>query len=357
MAGTRAVEEVDLASAYFERLRERFEAAAEAVGGAATLDLEMAGLPLRVRCAGEPLRRALLGPFEHLASAAGGEPALSVSVFDTAGSGVDPPPPLWEPLDAAPGTNPAARLRSDRACVLAAAGSRALTAAKPAAGEAVFHLPDGGAVPASERAAPIREALQLLMSARGRSLVHAAAVGRGGRGALLVGRGGSGKSTLALACALAGMEIAGDDYVLLEPRAPAAYAMHSTAKLTAESAARLGVPAAAIDPAGFEPTLEGTPKALVEIRALAPGRMTRRLELGALVAPSIGARTELRRVSGAAGLRAVAPSTIVQSGFAGGSALAHLAELARRVPSHALELGPDPAANAAAVERVVAELG
>jgi hypothetical protein len=132
--------------------------------------------------------------------------------------------------------------------------------------------------------------------------------------------------------------------------------MHSTAKLTAGSVARLGIPAAAIDSAGFEPTLEGTPKALVDIRVLAPGRITRRLEVGALVAPSIGGRTELRRVSGAEGLRAVAPSTIVQSGFAGASALAGLAGLARRVPSYALELGPDPAANAAAVERVVAEL-
>ena len=116
-----------------------------------------------------------------------------------------------------PGTNPVARLRSERACVLAAAGSRGLTAALPAEGVAVFQLPDATAIPASERAAPIREALQLLMAGRGRLMTHAGAVGRDGRGALLVGHGGSGKSTLALSCALAGMEIVADDYVLLEP--------------------------------------------------------------------------------------------------------------------------------------------
>jgi hypothetical protein len=368
----------DLAAAYFAQLRERFERAAEAAGGAGTLDLEMAGLRLRLRYAGEQLRTALLTPFEHLAASAGGDPELTISLFDSASSGVEPPPPLWQPLDAAPGTNPVARLRSERACVLAAAGSRALTAAEPEAGVAVFHLPDAAAVPASERAAPMREALQLLMTARGKLMTHAGAVGRDGRGVLLVGRGGSGKSTLALSCALAGMEIVADDYVLLEPGSLVAHAMQSTAKLTEDSAERLGVPAPAIDPAGFEPTLEGPAKALADIRTIAPGQMRPRLAIGAIVAPVLPsltsplfAYTAIKgevsasdggmepvpiRISAAEGLRAVAPSTIVQGGFGGGDSLARLADLVRRVPSYALELGPDPGANAAAVDRLVAEL-
>ncbi len=367
----------DLAREYFEQLLDRFEQAATAVGDAGSLDLEMAGLRLRLRYAGERLRDELLAPFEHLASQEQGDPELTISLFDTVSSGIDPPPPAWEPILAAPGTNPIARLRSERACVLAAAGSRGLTAALPADGVAVFHLPDAAAIPASERAAPIREALQLLMAARGRLMTHAGAVGRDGRGALLVGRGGSGKSTLALSCAIAGMEIVADDYVLLEPASLTAHAMQSTAKLTEDSAARLGIPAAAIDAAGFEPTLEGPAKALVEIRELAPGTVRRHLEIGAIVAPSISPLTSrfvspgatksevsetsgppvLRAVSSAEGLRAVAPSTIVQSGFAGGGALAALAALVREVPSYALELSPDPATNAAVVDRLVAELG
>jgi hypothetical protein len=360
--------ETDLAAAYFDRLRERFEDAVSA----GTLDLEMAGLPVRLRYAGEGLRANLLAPFEHLAASFTGDPALTISAFDTASSGVEPPAPLWESIEAAPGTNPVVRLRSERACVLAAAGSRALTAAEPGAGEAVFHLPDATAIPPSERAAPIREALQLLMAARGRLMTHAGAVGREGRGVLLVGRGGSGKSTLALSCALAGMEIVADDYVLLEPSSLSAHAMQSTAKLTKDSAERLGIPAAALDPAGFEPTLEGPTKALVDIRTLAPGTLKRQLEIRAIVAPALRpsaaaniaggdgfARVAptVRPVSAAEGLRAVAPSTIVQSGFGGGSSLTVLADLVRRVPSYALDLSPDPAANAAAIDRLVAELG
>lgn len=374
MPGRLAVRpaEADLASEYFEQLLDRSERAATAFGGAGTLDLEMAGLRLRLRYAGAELREGLLAPFEHLACQEGGDPDLTISLFDTASSGIEPPPPLWQPVVAAPGTNPAARLRSERACVFAATGSRGLTAALPAEGVAVFHLPDAAAIPASERAAPIREALQLLMGARGRLMTHAGAVGRDGQGVLLVGRGGSGKSTLALSCALAGMEIVADDYVLLEPDSLTAHAMQSTAKLTEDSASRLGIPPGAIDPAGFEPTLEGPAKALVDIRDLAPGGTKHALDITAVVAPTIPRLTSrfvahtankqevsrsLRRVSAGEGLRAVAPSTVVQAGFGGGGSLATLADLVRRVPSYALELSPDPAANARAVDRLVAELG
>lgn len=375
----------DLAATYFDQLRERFEDAAVAVRDAiatdiprsriastGTLDLEMAGLPLRLRYAGEGLRAELLAPFEHLAAGFAGDPELTIWAFDTASSGIEPPAPLWEPIEASPGTNPVVRLRSERACVLAAAGSRALTAAEPAAGAAIFHLPDATAIPPSERAAPIREALQLLMARRGRLMVHAGAVGRDGHGVLLVGRGGSGKSTLALSCALAGAELVADDYLLLEPDSLTAHAMQSTAKLTEDSASRLAVPAAAIDPAGFESTLEGPVKALVDIRTLAPGALKRRLEIRAIVAPAVKphptaniaatrglsqGEPSIRPISAGEGLRAVAPSTIVQSGFGGASSLAVLADLVRRVPSYALDLCPDPAANATAVDRLVAELG
>lgn len=352
----------DLAAEYVGAMRASFERAV-AVAGPVERDLELAGLPLRLRFAGESIREALLPPFAHLTATAVATPRLSISIFDSASTGVDPPRPAWEEPRAVPGTNPVTRLRSERFCVLAAAGSGAVTAADPEGGSAIFHLPDASRIAPSERAAPLREALQLLMTPRGRWMTHAGAVGRDGRGVLLVGRGGSGKSTLALACALAGMEIVADDYVLLENPSenhpPLAHAMQSTAKLTEDSAARLGLGAGAIDPAGFEPTLEGPAKALVDVRALAPGRMRRDLQIVAIVAPVLHGEAEVapRPISAAEGLRAVAPSTIVQSGFHGAAALAALGELVRAVPSYALRLSPDPAENAAAVDRVVRELG
>jgi hypothetical protein len=368
----------DLAIAFYERLRARFDRAAE-VAGQASIDLEIAGLRLRLLFAGRAMREILLPPFEHLAVEGDESPLFTIRVFDTASTGVEPPPPSWQPLDAAPGTNPVARLRSRRACVLAAAGSGAVTAVDLAEGEAVFHAPDADRIAPSERAAPLRDALHLLMASRERWMTHSGAVGRAGRGVLLAGRGGSGKSTLALSCALAGMEIVADDYVLLEPGPPpVAHAMQSTAKLTADSVARLGIADGSIDPAGFEPTLEGPAKALAEVGDLAPGRLRPQLEIVALVAPIIprvsstfvkdgltkgeldlggGREASLQEISPAEGLRAIAPSTIVQSGVTGGEALAVLAALARGVPSYALRLGADPAVNAEAIDGLVSELG
>ncbi len=362
------------AGAYLAALRARFERAAAAAGASEHL-LELGGLRLALRFAGAPMRDALLPPFAHLE--VGGDPAtaeLSVAAFDSAATGVEPPPPAWEPLAVTPGTHPVARLRCADACAIAAAASGAITAAAPAAGEAFFHLPDAKRISPIERAAPLREALALLMAPRGRWLTHAGAVGRDGRGVLLVGRGGAGKSTLALACALAGMEIVADDYVLLEPGPPAAHAMQSTAKLTEDSAARLGLGAAEVDPAGLEPTLEGPPKALVDLRALAPGRLRPRLRIAALVAPVLpaarspfvgerstkderAAAPALEPLAAARALRAVAPSTVFQSAAGEAGALAALAGLVRSVPGYSLRLGPDAAANAALVDDLVGGLG
>lgn len=45
-------------------------------------------------------------------------------------------------------------------------------------------------------------------------LFHGASVGAGGNGAVLSGRGGAGKSTLAIACLMSGMDFIADDYFL-----------------------------------------------------------------------------------------------------------------------------------------------
>ena len=366
----------DLAGEYFDQLSARFELAAD--GQPLTYELEIGGLRLDLRFAREAVRDVLLAPFEHLVVSGGAPSEISISIFDGTSSGVEAPPPAWEPVEAGPGTNPVMRLRSERACVLAATATGAVTVAEAGRGRAVFYLPDAARIAPIERAAPLREALQLLMAPYGRWMTHAGAVGRDGRGVLLVGRGGAGKSTLALSCALAGMEIVADDYVLLETGPLHAHAMQSTAKLTEDSAERLGLGEDAIDPAGFEPTLEGPAKALVDIRALAPGRIRPQLKIAAIVAPHVPpqrssfvapgatksernpgelAEPALEQISAGEGLRALAPSTIIQSGFHGAAALAALGELVRTVPSYRLSLSPDPTANAQAVDGLVSELG
>jgi hypothetical protein len=362
VAGSRATASIggDTGLTFLAALRERAGSAAAASGGWIERDLDLAGVAVRLRFAGPALVDLLFSPFEHLERETTGKPTLRIDVFDSASTGVQAPTLPWAAPTVLPGTNPIARFQSESACVLAGGATETLTAVAPGMGEAVFFLPDSRRLPPSERAAPLREALQILLGARERWMTHAGAVGRDGRGVLLAGRSGSGKSTLALSCALAGMEFAADDYVLLEvgPR-PRAHAMQSTAKVTAVSAALLGLGSERIDPSEFEPSLEGPEKALLDVRELAPGRMRRQLEVRALIAPVLtdAARPELVAIPAARGLRALAPSTILQMPALSAPLLAALGTLVRNVPSFELRLSAEPAANAAAVAEAVDELG
>ncbi len=344
---------------YLAGLEASFREAA-AAAGALEDELEIAGIRLRLRFAGPRMRDLLLPPLAHLAAGPGGDPELTISVFDTASTGIEPPALPWRPAPGRPGTNPIARFESERSCVLAPAEGGGLTACDLAAGEAFFHLPSAAAVPVNERAAQLREALHLLMATRCRWMTHAGAVGRGGRGVLLAGPSGSGKSTLALSCALNGLDLVADDHVILEPGPPAlAHAVQSTVKLTAASAELLGIEAGSLPGPGFGETIEGPPKAEVDLEALAPGALRGRLEIGAVLAPSIGGSDppRLEPISPGAGLRALAPSTLIQLRSRNATALPALAALVRSVPSHALELSADPSANAALVAEVVDGLG
>jgi hypothetical protein len=347
---------IDPGLAYLAALRQSLEQAAAATGGFSEQHLEVAGLRVRLRFAGEEIRDILLPPYAHLVAEGPGTPELSIDVFDSASTGVLPAALPWSVPDKRPATNPILRYQSDRACVVAEFGLGVLSAADSAGGEAVLNLRDAASLLHGERAVPLRDVLQLMLGERDRWLTHAGAAGRDGTGALLVGHSGSGKSTLALSCAIAGMEVVSDDYVVMEMGTPpTAHAMQSTAKLSADSAARLRISEAVIDTAGFEPTPEGPAKAVVDIRSLAPGALRRRIAVRALIAPMVSdlPRPALERIAPARGLRALGPSTVMQARARGPELLAAMGGLVREVPSYALRLGPDPAANAAEVSRVV----
>src|SRR5262249_49065941 len=140
---------------------------------------------------------------------------------------------------------------------------------RAAAGEGVFRLPGGGvgilqqspfsiesyepnqglrlaATPAGFvagdlRAHPGAPALSAWLAGRGLQVLHAAAVAFAGRGVLLVGPGGAGKTTAALACALAGGDFLGDDLCAVEAGGiPRVHSLFGTVKLNADSARQVG---------------------------------------------------------------------------------------------------------------------
>jgi energy-coupling factor transporter ATP-binding protein EcfA2 len=75
------------------------------------------------------------------------------------------------------------------------------------------------------------------LAARAQGLVslHAACIGRNGRGVLLVGSSGTGKSTLALLCLMRGMELLAEDGVFVKPDTLRAIGLGSFLHLRADS--------------------------------------------------------------------------------------------------------------------------
>jgi hypothetical protein len=102
----------------------------------------------------------------------------------------------------------------------------------------VFWLPTGQAFETA-RSRPALPILHAHASGTPWSPVHAAAVGLDGKFLLLAGPSGSGKTTAAVACAAAGWDYAGDDFVMVEPGARRVEPIFASARLRPNAAALL----------------------------------------------------------------------------------------------------------------------
>jgi hypothetical protein len=112
-----------------------------------------------------------------------------------------------------------ARYPDDTRVVFESRGSVAVS--DPLNGNAIVHATESLVADRMYFRAEMLEAVTLaLLSHFDRHPLHAAAVARGGRAALLAGPSGTGKSSLAYLCHTAGLDLLGDDHVRvqLEPR-------------------------------------------------------------------------------------------------------------------------------------------
>lgn len=333
-------------------LTEAADAAASACGGWRERTVRIAGEPFILRFAGTHLLDALFPSFAHLAAGGAAAGAASVKVFESTVSGVARPHLPWSEIPDAPG-EPIVRLDEGDHQGVADSRSTIVAMADLTRRRAVMHVPDVAGVASAEMGARLRPPLLLLLGALGPLPLHAAAVGAGERGALLAGMSGAGKSTLSVACALTGMSFCGDDYVVLEDSkgAPIVHALNSTVRLSLRSAGLLGLelPAAAFAPEVQEGDF-ADPKGQFDIDELAPGAMRSRLRLRAVVVPRRdGVAGKARPIGGAAALRALAPSTVLQSPGRRPYAMRTLGSLVRALPCFELATGGDPRAAATAL--------
>jgi hypothetical protein len=154
---------------------------------------------------------------------------------------------------------------------------------------------------------------------------------------LLAGKGGSGKSTTALACALAGMEYLGDDYCVIEPAAGKVHMIYRTAKLLKSSLELMRWPGVVENPDRLD-----IEKGVVFLEP-ADVQLRRSAELSAILLPRVeaGGPTRLCPATRQETIKAILPSTIGQ--LMGGTSASPglIMELVRSIPAFHLTLGGD----------------
>lgn len=300
-------------------------------------DYTVAGTRVSLRFASDALRNRLAPAFAHLAASPGDAPELTVHLWDSASTGVEPPPrPPVRPSEAA-----GALYHFHEPPLRGAyqAAFDALSVLDSEAGVAWYWVADARDLPSWEQACPLRQILFWWLAPRGYLQVHGAAVGTPEGGVLIVGPAGAGKSTVALACLGSDLLYAGDDYVAvtLEP-SPRVASLYNSGKL---------------DPAHLHERLprllphtdhDDGEKVILYAQRHFPQQTTSGFPLTAVLVPAVRADRRDARVmpaSRAASFAALGPSTMFQLHTAGARELATLSSLVARVPCYTVELGSD----------------
>jgi hypothetical protein len=345
------------AGAQATSLAASFARASEAAGGVSVADYVIGGFSVSLRFAGRAFHERVTPAFAHLAAAESeraATPNLTISLWDSASTGVEPPPrPRTSPNDA-PGTlyhfhEPPLRGAYQ-------AGQEALSVFDAEAGVAWYWVANVFDLPWWEQASPIRQILFWWLGSRGYLQVHGAAVGTEEGGVLVVGQAGSGKSTVALACLGSDLLYAGDDYVAVALEPPRVASLYNSGKL---DWLHLHERLPHLLPVLANSEDSNEEKAVLNVQQHFPDQTTSGFQLAALLVPTL--RPERQAPSLVPGSReaaftALGPSTILQLHTAGAGEFATLSSLVASLPCYSLELGSDLSAIPEAISELLSTL-
>lgn len=199
---------------------------------------------------------------------------------------------------------------------------------------------DENLIPSWEQGSPFKTLFNWFAAPFPCVMVHAGAVGTNAGGCLLVGQGGSGKSTTVAACFDLGMNVCGDDLILLEPETQGyrVWALYDALKFDPQSGVKL--------PGSFQSAsyVMSASKRLVRYTDIRKSGFAHDMAIRAVVRCVIVNKPLSRMVAEtpAAMLKAVAPPTVfLLRGFEE-LVIRKISQLVRTLPCYRLELGRDP---------------
>ena len=334
----------DSSSLYGRNLGRAFDEAAGA--GIVRKWYRIGGASICLQFAGDALVPLLTPALDHLVC----DPCpaeLTISVWDTCSTGIQPPDPVRRNGDMLPRGEIRGHTDGDIRLTWHPEPS-VISFIDRSTDEAVFWIEDARKTPYYESGSPFRSIFHWLFTGSAKQLVHAAAVG----GVLIAGKGGSGKSNSALSC-IGKLPYAADDYCMVESGSqPYVHSLYSTAKVDSTDLPfypHLSEAIANTNRAADE-------KALLYLHRHRPQDITTGFPLRAILVPRLTGRQEttVADASPAAALQALAPSTIFQLPGAGDEAFRLLSEVCRRLPCYFLNLGTDRTEVADAIAGITA---
>ena len=297
------------------------------------------GYIIQLRFAGPSLLSSLTSSLKHLQVEEIENPDLTIYCWDSKSTGTPLPILPWsDKVYVSEKEIPYLKQNGLHISVKRESGVLSLFDSKSKTG--IYWIEDAGNLPFYEKASPFRTLFQWCMLEQQRFCIHSAAVSVNNKGVLLAGREKSGKSTSSLACLLAGMHFAGDDYVVLSEESPYwVYSLYSSAKLDAGSVGRFPELAEKVS---NRKKLDAE-KAVIYLHQHFPERMSQGFPVSAVLLPNIthGNKTFIRRASPAEGIKTLAPSTLVLQTGSRKEAFGFLARFIHQTPCYWLEMGTD----------------
>jgi hypothetical protein len=324
------------ALAFFDEMADAF-ASASMHAGIVERAYRIDGRVVRLRFAGPALVPPLCTALDHRAASRTAEPDLTVCLWDSESTACHMP--ITDALSRYSMRGELPALNTSRIYAVTERGYPSVLLFDRDRGLALYWVPAPSALPEWVRGTPLRVLLHWWLSARGKQLVHGAAVATDAGGVLITARSGSGKSTTALSCVAAGMAYAGDDYVIVGPDPPHAANVYCTAKI---AATQLRLFPWADDMIANREALDED-KALIVLRGRYRDRIVDGFPLRAILIPSITGRpvSRVRPASAASALAALAPTTLLFHPRGGAPELKALSALVQALPAYVLECGTD----------------
>lgn len=299
--------------------------------------IRIGGQVIRLRFAGEALVATVMRALAHVEVTGPSEhPALVVALFDTESTGEPMPAPAWGPDDwGAKGE--IAGFNDERIRTVFTPDSDILHLFDADRATAIYWVRAARTVPWWD--APLRTTLHWWATPTSLQPTHAGAVARDGVAALIAGESGAGKSTTTLACLVAGFDVLGDDYVMVDVDEPSVHSLYSTAKLERENLARFPTLGPLVD----NPGDLDQQKAVLFLHEHFPHQLCTRASLRAVVLPRITGRSTSRLAPAppSQALACVAPTALFQLPGFGRQALSKFSRLVRGVPCYWLDAGDD----------------